>query len=706
MELLLLHGHPQQFAFMRLDRWSCRRWHRLFNRVAVTVLALTETIPLLFESHPMVGQVRLSSATPPSSPRSSLQRSPVSDLWERLRTCITGISNYVNARLISNESELTVPCPAATVVRVKIGSASVPMHTNTITFDSVRAGSAAPANAPANVRQAIAGRSPRMPEECEKFLVQGLESGRGLFQFISPRALRVSNGSGEKPSKVTPIIEQLNKAMKDKKPANVMLAGRYEVLELKKITDGVQDHCCYELKVRDQDNGGVEISVPLTQAGLRFDQRVLEPDDIERANVLLDQHRNRLGQCDTAAPDPMIVSTGGIGRNATLITYRQVLARMGTGLNAADLLKEIEVAVKDGRRDRGPGFIHSEQQLKALHDALALKLAQPARPASTGGSAMKTRLSTIASPSQVPPIKPAARTDQERCDAEDVTDTAHLKFCGHYKRELKDIRGDSIVPMGIGTEADSLRGVLKSLNSTHKIQSISPVNNLCWLRSSWLPLFYALEPDEMVKRLVAITPDEKKADAMKEIVPLLHAIATLFRKNPDSFMQRGFLRQNEALLGPDTILAEVFKGKSLPGVPTANLDQTIESFLKTIQLNIAAAFRERGSQLMGEIHTLSNENAQAPSELPVTLHRAFDVPVLVVESHPPTGTGQDVNLKAQLRIATNDQELMDMATALAVRDGPEPEGIQTLMNVFRNRIVIKLTGGARSGHYELYIPKN
>ena len=708
----------------------------------------------------MVGQVRPLSATSPSSPRSPFQRSPVSHLWERLRTCITGISNYVNARLISNESELTVPCPVATVVFVKIRGASVPMHANTITFDSVRVGSAAPANAPANVRQAIAGRSPRMHAEYEKFLVQGLESGRGLFQFISPRALRFSNDpSDNKPSKVTPIIDQLITAMAESMPKNVSLAGRYEVTALKKeVTDGVADHCCYQLTVFDTvDNK--HITVPLTQAGLKFDQRVLQHKDIERANVLLDQHRTQSGQSGTA-PDPMIVSTGGIGRNATLITYRQVLARMGSGSNPADLMAEIEAAVQDGRRDRGRGFIHSEEQMKELHTALELKMRQPANAVTTGSvssprpagppSSRQRRLSLPTTASKVilphgqSKVQSENKADEDRLISGDVSTIEQLEFCGHYNRDLHQQMEDKNIGLGnTGNQTSLVSEVVDHLRKTRGHQSISGVKNYCWLRSSWLPLFAALRPDQLDKRLLEITPPAFRDHSKKQIIPVLRAIASLYRRDPAAFMEGKPKSKDGAVLGPSSKLTD-----ALPHLPTgfipSNPDQTIEAFLRQLQLNIAAAFRpeitdaarrenparvqERENKLqdpktkeedrkrlndeinnllhshstaeslIAEIEKLSKNFDPATSDLPVTLHRAFNVPVIVVESKWDEDTQLDIGY---LRVANNDPACMERAGALALSDGLTKEHITEFMSAFKHEFIIKLTGG----HYELFLPE-
>ncbi|MEB0136488.1 hypothetical protein QN362_14200 [Actimicrobium sp. CCC2.4] len=616
------------------------------------------------------------------------------------------------------------------------------MHANTITFDSVRVGSAAPANAPANVRQAIAGRSPRMHAEYEKFLVQGLESGRGLFQFISPRALRVSNESREKPSKVTPIIDQLDKAIKDCTTGNVRLAGRYDVIALDKISGNATDHSCYQLTVFDTvDNK--HITVPLTQAGLRFDQRVLEPDDIERANVLLDQHRNRLGQCDTAAPDPMIVSTGGIGRNATLITYRQVLARMGSGLNSADLLEEIEVAVKDGRRDRGPGFIHSEKQLEALHDALEQKMRQPANVGTTATAASlhpvvqsRSRPRSLSLP-RTPPADPypsnpntknipreVIMSDEERCKAADVNEIAQLPFCGHYNRDVSEQMKDVCISLGSAETKESwlpplkakslVDDVYQNLKKSRDIQKISGGNLLCWLRSSWLPLFAALTPNQLEERLLKITPSALHGHSKTQIIPVLRAIATQYRQDPAAFMKgekpksrnlsvaslRSAL-ETDAVLGPSSKLTDALPNLPKNFVPS-HPDQTIESFLRELQLNIAAAFREKITMpvaqgekrysLMEEVAKLSTHYDLATSDLPVTLHRAFNVPVVVVEKRDAIGL---------LRVTRDDVKYIDHANALTQSDELTQQSITEVMSAFKHEFVIKLTGI----HYELFLPE-
>ncbi len=314
---------------------------------------------------------------PQSSSVGPLPPGSKSDLWRRLRFEANGTPGpFINPNDIGDR--LGVVCPVGTAVPVKTENARVPIHANFIKF--VRKCMSRGANRTASTVETIhiakAGQSPQRSALCEKFLVEGLDSGQGLFQFVSRKAHAASIGMTKEKSKEHPIIDQLLDAWENcgEQPGRLHLAGRFTVTGVER-QPSQGNHRRVMLTVQDIADTNKTITIPVTQAGLKFTGRLLQWKDIETANTLLEEHRKCVDALvpDGALPadDPMILSFAGIGRNAALITYRETMARIKAEPDTAylgeqwldDTLVEI---VTSGRRDRGPGFMHSDVQLQEL----------------------------------------------------------------------------------------------------------------------------------------------------------------------------------------------------------------------------------------------------------------------------------------------------------------------------------------------------
>ncbi|GAA4016141.1 hypothetical protein GCM10022212_09040 [Actimicrobium antarcticum] len=128
----------------------------------------------------------------------------------------------------------------------------------------------------------------------------------------------------------------------------------------------------------------------ITQVGLQFTNSVLKGKEIRRASALMDFHKQTQHELAMALqakepeqtpifpdtqPDPMAISYAGIGRNATLIAYREALARPDDDTDVA-----LANIISRGRRDRGRHFVHSEAQLRELQFAVDMAK-NPIRPA-------------------------------------------------------------------------------------------------------------------------------------------------------------------------------------------------------------------------------------------------------------------------------------------------------------------------------------
>jgi len=171
------------------------------------------------------------------------------------------------------------------------------------------------------------------------------------------------------------------------------LGDRFEVLdvrnsELSKADQALNDCKQYCIKVKDL-HSNEELSIPLTQAGLKFKNAILEPQEIARGNELYELHQAQARQLHpsknspTDATDGCIVSYAGIGRNAALICYREISERIKNELigSEAALDQALTDVIKQGRESRGPKFLHSAAQLEALKAALLIQMhQQPASP--------------------------------------------------------------------------------------------------------------------------------------------------------------------------------------------------------------------------------------------------------------------------------------------------------------------------------------
>ena len=394
------------------------------------------------------------SSFPVDDPESQPPPPEASKLWNALRhVAIPASKQAVNRQIVSTVAGVDCPAHSAVTVAVgRYGQRNAAIHANTINLNSQRFKSAA--SVPVKVGPtAQAGQSPQEFDLCENFLAQSLISGQGLFQFVSPRANKNTLETDAARSKEAPIITQLahrwNRCRKINE--NLVLAERFEVVavEQKKLLGNElsNDHCCCELTAIDLTDG-TQKKVMVTQAGLSFTDKVLHADEIERANDLMNLQmleqrtlqENSAVSASSAQTDPLIVSYAGIGRNATLITYREALARIKAEphektLDENWLNETLFNIVRAGREDRGRHFIHSDAQLQALHASLMRKIEYRAAPVSPR-SQQRDRVVRLAMASGamsrsiawIPWSQPPAASDvdnqSEDSDTSDVGDVA------------------------------------------------------------------------------------------------------------------------------------------------------------------------------------------------------------------------------------------------------------------------------------------
>ncbi|GAA4027492.1 hypothetical protein GCM10022212_27000 [Actimicrobium antarcticum] len=264
------------------------------------------------------------------------------------------------------------------------------------------------------------GQSPH-EKTYKDFLFEGLESGLGIYQFVSERTLDNKNRSN---TAVVQLLEKELKKIKENSASPLKLGDRYTVQSFEIATQEPAVEGCrrYLLTVTDDNSPGKTITVPVTQAGLPFQDALLSAETIARASAILDQHKKLLPNPPNEPiheHDPLILSQAGYGRNATLMTYRDVCLRIadGTVKNEDDIGKQVCKFVEDQREIR-PGFVHSLPQVEQLVIALEKKLrergGQPSQYARAQSSAIRPLLAAV-----TPTVKPTPviRTSLANIDA-------------------------------------------------------------------------------------------------------------------------------------------------------------------------------------------------------------------------------------------------------------------------------------------------
>ena len=310
------------------------------------------------------------------TPAEPLRTPAGASLWNQLAGRLDGAPSVpvVASSEVGNNVD-GVDCPLATALRVPAEVAgqatSVFFHANEVTF----------AQRPLvefaldtdGARSASLGQSPLEFRLTERFLLHGLDSGKGLFQFVSTSAHRntirtVGNA----------MYAQLKREFDAAagSPAGLVLGGRFRVTGLTEISGDTPDFRRIRLQVADVADPGRASTMLLTQAGLKFQNNVLLADQIVRAGELMDSHvATAAADPASGLQDPLAVSFAGIGRSAVLVAYREAVRRLkGVGSEeGVDAL--LEQIVVDGRRDRGPMFIQSSHQLEQLREAVLKQFA-------------------------------------------------------------------------------------------------------------------------------------------------------------------------------------------------------------------------------------------------------------------------------------------------------------------------------------------
>ena len=241
--------------------------------------------------------------------------------------------------------------------------------------------------------------------ECEKSLVQGIESGKGIYQFVSRKAHFTPADSKEKP-----IIGALQTQWKNSRQCNtdLILGGRFKVVSIVpperelsvKVGHGyhVDDmHLNCTLTVvdinADATNPANHRAIPLTQAGLKFTGKVLKAVQIVHASNVMTEHLEKCQPPLQGAQHqslPLVTSAAKRGRGPTLIVFHEITSQIKAGIvtDAKSIDAALSAIITTGREARIAshvseksepdlnGFVHSAHQLQELRTALIEELAR------------------------------------------------------------------------------------------------------------------------------------------------------------------------------------------------------------------------------------------------------------------------------------------------------------------------------------------
>ncbi len=301
-----------------------------------------------------------------------------------------------------------VQCPKnADTVKVQLGDDKhtlTPIHANFVRLNKCYAVGQSPGGA--------------FEKNCTRDLIHSLDSGQGLFQFTSRKPDRILTGSRHE--RATPTVAQMLAAQWKISGAGMQLGTRYELNNFCEvpIDPPRPDVARYRLDAYDHTAKQPRI-VFITEARLRFVNKLLESDKIIRAAELLETHpcasQKSVATDAQSQSGPLICSAAGIGRSAVLAVYQDLSKRLSIDVDRDNLDDELAEAIKKGIDARGPKFLHSKYQIAALREALLTRFATMPHAARSPNAGQRGRqhvarhdTASAPSPSVAPPVASAS----------------------------------------------------------------------------------------------------------------------------------------------------------------------------------------------------------------------------------------------------------------------------------------------------------
>ncbi|MEB0135271.1 hypothetical protein QN362_07995 [Actimicrobium sp. CCC2.4] len=294
-----------------------------------------------------------------------------------------------------------------------------------------------------------------------------------------------------------------------------------------------------------------------------------------------------------------------------------------------------------------------------------------------------------------------------------VSNISQLLMCVRgFSNRLPASSVEMSVPLfGQSNQPDAINELRHRLMQTHCLQDISARahhgshDNACWLRASWLSVFACAAPEFLEARLRSISDPDNTLIPIK--ANLLKHLAQLYQQDVRAFMQ-GLPPGDTALSTAAARLGPAGKIENL--LPAGDYGifsgRSIESFLRQLQLHLAAPFRGTDRAFMSEIEGLTMPGSPASSNLPVTLHRALGLPVLVIETGSSVSygeAGRQLNVSGELRIAAPSGSALAQEIEHALQqDAACALHPVHIIDRFSHWPILWLS----QNHYDLHLPKS
>lgn len=207
----------------------------------------------------------------------------------------------------------------------------------------------------------------------ERLVLKGLESGQGIFEFVSRRQQFAPHASKEKT-----IIATL-RDHPEFTNGNLRLGNRYQVDSVASINESGasedEDHLHAQMTVRDTLTNAQKV-VPLTQIGLKFTDKILRSTQIERADALFERHLDHIADPDRRGELPVMVSAGGTGRTLLLSAYRHIRQAIRDNVvrDIAELDATLALFAEISVQVRGKKYEFSAEQIAEMKTPLLREL--------------------------------------------------------------------------------------------------------------------------------------------------------------------------------------------------------------------------------------------------------------------------------------------------------------------------------------------
>jgi len=267
------------------------------------------------------------------------------------------------------------------------------------------------------------------------------------------------------------------------------------------------------------------------------------------------------------------------------------------------------------------------------------------------------------------------------------------------------------------SQLDTVRNFQARLSQTHVRQAIhykapgsQRNDNLCWLRSSWLSVMSAATPEHLGLRMREMYNDDVNLANARIHPSSIEHLAGIYRADPVGFLQGG--REDMSWQQGVKQSARLGEGKSMVPNPTpdsvrGSRSKPVEAVLKSVHQNIAAGFRYENERILDEAESTRFPGAFASSDMVIALHRAFNVPALIVEVGKPIqhADGTRDLTSSHIRVAAVKGSALAGQIALmeqgATSLGDDQNAMQALLGRFAEHPVIWF----EHDHYEVYLPK-